>query len=706
MSQARLPLAYLFPRLRRTFVTPLSRVAAIAIPFGLVSLLLLAALTPRAATAPPKPKSAKAAPKPRRSGGPLGALVASTKAQRAQPRRAGQRGEVDAFPLVLMGLAVVFFALTKVKRGRKLSASGQSDTFGSSRWARPDQFLDPGYGLVVGTNPRGELLRADSEAHVLTCASTGAGKGVSLVIPNLLAYAGGSVMVTDLKGENFAVTARYRARYLGQTIVAFDPFDALGRLGINDLEDYLGVGSDQPGQERLRGTPEGHAWDAVLKPQRACYNPMDWLDPATDTCVDDAALLASILVPQALHANSEPFWTEQAEALLTAFILWVATIYPKGDPCRTLIEVRRLLSLGGTELIHQLRAMARVRAQPARSLQMDDQEREEEAQFVGTKQDQRRAKSGPDYILRHLVNTTKRGLPARGQAELLLHIRSLVAGTGPVATVLERLQWSADRIRAQDEKTRSGIFATADQHTRFLDSPAMVESLSKTSFDLWQLGLIPSTVYLVLPPDRLASHGRWMALLIGSALRGLLRRPKETVGRVLFLLDEFAALRRLPVIEECIAYARAYSISLWMLVQDLSQLKGLYPNSWETLIGNTRILQAFGTADEFTAEYLSKMAGTTTVFTENQSLNEGSNNPHAGGLFSDKHVGSSNQSHGESLGQASRRLLTPDEVRRIAPDEQLLLVAGELPYRTQRIRYFEHPVLKRRASKNPYHDAA
>jgi hypothetical protein len=351
LSEPRLPLTYLFPRLRRRFVTLLSRAAAIAIPLGLASLLMLSALTSRAAVAPIEARAPKSAPKRRSSGGPLGALVASTQAQQARAKRAKPTGDVDAFPLLLLGLAGALFALTKVKRGRKLRGGGEADTFGSSRWARPDPFLDPGYGLVVGTNPRGELLRADSEAHVLTCASTGAGKGVSLVIPNLLAYAGGSVMVTDLKGENFAVTARYRARYLGQTIVAFDPFDALGRLGINDLEDYLGVGSHQPGQERLRGTPEGHAWDAVLKPQRACYNPMDWLDPDSDTCVDDAALLASILVPQALHANSEPFWTEQAEALLTAFILWVATVYPKGDPCRTLIEVRRLLSLGGTELV-------------------------------------------------------------------------------------------------------------------------------------------------------------------------------------------------------------------------------------------------------------------------------------------------------------------------------------------------------------------
>ena len=60
------------------------------------------------------------------------------------------------------------------------------------------------------------------DGHILTCAPTGAGKGVGAVIPNLIDYPG-SAFVLDLKGENFAVTARAR-RQAGQYVFLIDPF--------------------------------------------------------------------------------------------------------------------------------------------------------------------------------------------------------------------------------------------------------------------------------------------------------------------------------------------------------------------------------------------------------------------------------------------------------------------------------------------------
>jgi len=58
-----------------------------------------------------------------------------------------------------------------------------------------------------------------------------------------------------------------------------------------------------------------------------------------------------------------------------------------------------------------------------------------------------------------------------------------------------------------------------------------------------------------------------------------------------------------------------------MLVQDLSQTRQVYRTSWETLVANTRVKQAFATADEATADYLSRLTGPATVRVEtfNQS---------------------------------------------------------------------------------------
>jgi type IV secretion system protein VirD4 len=74
-----------------------------------------------------------------------------------------------------------------------------------------------------------DLLHADhyrKDGHLITFAPTGAGKGVRAIIPNLLHY-GGPVIVVDPKGENFAITARYRSTVLGQRIFLLDPFEAV-----------------------------------------------------------------------------------------------------------------------------------------------------------------------------------------------------------------------------------------------------------------------------------------------------------------------------------------------------------------------------------------------------------------------------------------------------------------------------------------------
>jgi type IV secretion system protein VirD4 len=73
----------------------------------------------------------------------------------------------------------------------------------------------------------GAPVYADADSHLLTVAPTGAGKGRGLIVPALLSYPG-SVLCIDPKGENAAVTARYR-RALGQDVHILDPFGVTGQ---------------------------------------------------------------------------------------------------------------------------------------------------------------------------------------------------------------------------------------------------------------------------------------------------------------------------------------------------------------------------------------------------------------------------------------------------------------------------------------------
>ena len=115
---------------------------------------------------------------------------------------------------------------------------------------------------------------------------------------------------------------------------------------------------------------------------------------------------------------------------------------------------------------------------------------------------------------------------------------------------------------------------------------------------------------------------------------------------------------------------------MWPILQDLNQLKDSYRDGWQTFIGNARVLQFFGTADVFTAEYVSKLLGTTTVWSS--------------GSTGDR----------ESVSETGRALMTPDEVMHLGADEELLFVRGVRPIRAEKLPYFRS-TMSDQADPNP-----
>ncbi|WP_044560438.1 conjugal transfer protein TraG [Azospirillum sp. B4] len=101
-----------------------------------------------------------------------------------------------------------------------------AETFGSARWARHDEVRGGGLlgedGVVLGKFDH-TYLRHDGPEHVLCFAPTRSGKGVGLVVPSLLTWPG-SAIVHDIKGENWTLTAGFRARH--GRVLLFDPTNA------------------------------------------------------------------------------------------------------------------------------------------------------------------------------------------------------------------------------------------------------------------------------------------------------------------------------------------------------------------------------------------------------------------------------------------------------------------------------------------------
>ena len=173
------------------------------------------------------------------------------------------------------------------------------ETYGSARWARADEVRAAGLlgpdGVVLGKFD-GAYLRHDGPEHVLCFAPTRSGKGVGLVVPSLLTWPG-SAIVHDIKGENWQLTAGFRARH--GRVLLFDPTNA-----------------------------KSAAYNPLLEVRRG-----EWE-------VRDVQNIADILVDPEGSLEKRNHWEKTSHALLVGAILHV--LYTEAD--KTLAGVAAFLS--------------------------------------------------------------------------------------------------------------------------------------------------------------------------------------------------------------------------------------------------------------------------------------------------------------------------------------------------------------------------
>ena len=210
-------------------------------------------------------------------------------------------------------ISVAVAILMSVLRARE---SDDVETYGSARWATPAEIrearlLGPD-GVVLGRYDR-DYLRHDGPEHVLCFAPTRSGKGVGLVIPSLLTWPG-SAIVHDIKGENWQLTAGFRARH--GRVLLFDPTNA-----------------------------ESAAYNPLLEVRRG-----EWE-------VRDVQNIADILVDPEGSLERRNHWEKTSHALLVGAILHV--LYAEKD--KTLAGVANFLSDPARSIEATLAAMMKTR---------------------------------------------------------------------------------------------------------------------------------------------------------------------------------------------------------------------------------------------------------------------------------------------------------------------------------------------------------
>ncbi|OWU66880.1 type IV secretory system conjugative DNA transfer family protein [Marinibacterium profundimaris] len=242
---------------------------------------------------------------------------------------------------------------------------------------------------------------------------------------------------------------------------------------------------------------------------------------------------------------------------------------------------------------------------------------------------------------------------------------------------------AANRFLGKADREAASVLSNAQRHTHFLDSPRIAKCLARSDFAFSDLRHRITSVFLVLPPNRMDAYSRWLRLLVSQALQDIARDAERPQGAseghserlkapALFLLDEFAALGRLEALERAMGLMAGYGLQLWPILQDTSQLKDLYGDRAGTFIANAGVQQVFGVNDFETAKWLSQRIGQETAGFQNDSFKQGD-----GPSFSNNLTG--------------RDLLTPDEIMQLPSERQLLRIQGQATAIAQKLRYYADP---------------
>lgn len=250
-------------------------------------------------------------------------------------------------------------------------------------------------------------------------------------------------------------------------------------------------------------------------------------------------------------------------------------------------------------------------------------------------------------------------------AALLKDMQASTAAGGLIAR-------AANRHLGKSDREAAGVLSAAQRHTHFLDSPRMVAVLGRSDFRFADLKRRNASVFLVLPPDRLATYSRWLRLLVSQSLIDMARDPAKPAAPVLYLLDEFAALGHLAPVERAMGLMAGYGVQLWPILQDVHQLRATYGQRAGTFLSNAGVLQVFGVNDHDSARLVSDLLGQETVVFQTMSR----------ALDSEK----SGLSYGEQ--HTARPLLTPDEVRNLPQHVELLFLAGQRPIVAGKLAYY------------------
>ena len=484
-------------------------------------------------------------------------------------------------PLIVLTAAGTAIALSQKKRA----------LYGDARFANMGEIRKAGLlpdkdhrdeTILVGKF-KGQYLRYGGYQFVMLAAPTRSGKGVGIVIPNCLTYTG-SLVVLDIKLENFDITAGYRQQTLGQEIYLFAPFDANGRT---------------------------HRW-----------NPISYISEDPSNRMGDIDAIAN-----ALYNNpnaKDPFWDNMAKDMFRACCLAVIETPEELKP-HTLGQIIREASAGIDNLKFLLNA--RVKMAPDKDGKLVE-DRSAGPQAAEEKKE--------EPVRRRVIGASA---PKEGQDKG----KDEGKDTRPYY-YSDACRRAIKRMTDMPEQTFGSVKSSFQSPLLAFENPRVDAATSANDFDIRDVRKKKMTIYLGITPDKLAEAAVIVNLffdqLLSQNTKVLPKQdPEHLKYQCLMILDEFTAIGKVNMIAKSISYQAGYNMRVLTIIQNKSQLEDVYGKSGAvTLMSNHALMIMYAPSPvvQSDAKEYSEMLGDTTVKSTSKSRSYSKQSSHSDSISDQK----------------------------------------------------------------------
>ena len=232
-------------------------------------------------------------------------------------------------------------------------------------------------------------------------------------------------------------------------------------------------------------------------------------------------------------------------------------------------------------------------------------------------------------------------------------------------------------------KTAKSILVSAAVRLASFTLPEIQRITASDDMELGKLGERKQAIFCIIPDSNDASLNFLVGMLYTQAFQELyFQADKVHQGAlpipVRLMFDEFANVALPDGYARLQATMRSRNIMSTIILQNISQLKALFKDDWEGIIGNADSFIYLGGNEQSTHKYISELLGKETIETRTSSQSKGRN-----GSFS------------QNFQQTGRELMTPDEVRRLDNKNAIVLIRGEKPVIDEKYDILKHPNIHR-----------